>query len=204
MDFHCNIFFIYYYIMKTIELALEPVHGYLISINRNNVNDWYEIEIGLPNTWVFDENKKIGCEVLEEYETGKIIKITPKVEGVVIDDLISFVEIIILTNLKISEKEKEFKVEMEEMKVLLEKKASKYLEELDVLKEKSFQNENKEFVKSLEKPKTKRKPRITKAKPLVETQEKQKNNDLLELDGQVTTSTSRKATTTVTEKTSKN
>ena len=94
--------------MKTVELALQPVDGYLVSIKRNTVNGWYELEVGLPVKWVFDENNEIKCEVLNKNDVGVLVKISPQNSNIVIDDLIQFVEVIIDTNQKIAEKEKEF------------------------------------------------------------------------------------------------
>lgn len=179
--------------MKTIETILKPTNGYIISFTRNTDKGWWEIEVGLPISWVYDGNDKIGCEVLRENEVGKVIKLTPKISTIVIDDLIDFVEIIILTNQNIAIREEEFKAEMEDMKVILEKRASKHFEELDILREKSFQNRNKEFAQSLEKSKKPRKPRTSKPKPATdiptETPVVMKKDELLEIDGKVTTIT---------------
>jgi len=148
--------------MKTIEEALNSTDGYINSFVRNTEKGWWELEIGLPKTWVFDENEKIGCEITFENELGKLIKIFPKKNGIVIDDLVSFVEIIIITNQKIAEKEKQFTDKMQEMKSILEMEAKNFYAELDELKENSFKNLNATFAKSLDKPKTPRKPRISK------------------------------------------
>lgn len=148
--------------MKTLELALESTNGHINSITRNTAEGWWELEIGLPNGWVFDENNKIGCEIVFENEVGKLIRVFPKKKDIVVDDLIAFVEIIILTNEKIAEKEKQFKNKMQEMKGLLEKEAKSFYQELDELKENSFKNLNNAFAKDLEKPKTPRKPRTPK------------------------------------------
>lgn len=142
--------------MKRIEAALKPIDGYLISIARDTVNGWYEIEIGLPPTWVFDGNKKIGCEVLIDSDEGKLIKITPKNNNIVIDDLVDFVGVIIIANQKIVEKEKQFTDTMEEMKKELEEKAKDYFQEIEEITEESFKKVNKEFVESLEGIKPKR------------------------------------------------
>lgn len=142
--------------MKEIDLALQPISGYLISIKRNTVDGWYELEIGLPKTWVFDENNKISCEVLNESDSGKLIKISPRKSDVLIDDLISFVEIIIKTNQQIAEKELEFSEIMQEMKGVLEDKAKKFYKELDELKESSFKIAGDKFVDALEDEKPKR------------------------------------------------
>ena len=142
--------------MKIIEEALNPIDGYLISIARDTVKGWYEIEIGLPATWVFDENKKIGCEVLIDSDEGKLIKVFPKNHDIVIDDLVGFVEIIIHTNQKIAEKEKEFTDKMEVMKGLLEKEVKQFYTELDELKEVSFKKVGENFVESLRETKAKR------------------------------------------------
>ena len=147
--------------MKEVELALEPTNGYINSFTRNTVEGWWELEAGLPANWVYDENSKIGCKIIFENEVGKLVKIFPKKQNVVIDDLINYVEIIIETNKKISEKEKEFTDKMQGMKNLLEEEAKKFYQELEELKEHSFKKKNDDFDKSLEKAETK-KPQITR------------------------------------------
>jgi uncharacterized protein with von Willebrand factor type A (vWA) domain len=173
--------------MKTIELALQPVEGYLISITRNLMDGWYEIEIGIPNNWVFDENNEIKCEILAEDNKYKAIKISPKNRNIVIDDLIAFFEIIINTNKKIAEKEEEFKLQMEEMKKGLEKKASAFFKELDELKENSFKKINDNFVKNIHKDNDDEKKSKKTRQPKVisstgETSTTKTTTELLEID----------------------
>jgi len=168
--------------MKAIESALEPITGYLISISRNTVNGWYEMEVGIPKGWVFNENKEIKCEVISEPEGGKIIKISPKNSKTVIDDLVLFVEIIIETNAKIAEKEKEFTNKMEEMKGVLEKEAKKFYEELDELKENSFKNLNANFEKSMRGEDTEEKKRHRRTKAEIEA-ERLANSTTTSTDG---------------------
>jgi hypothetical protein len=160
--------------MKPIELTLQPITGYLISISRDTVYGWYELEIGIPNKWEFGENNDIKCEVLNKTDAGKLIKISPKNNYIVIDDLITFVEIIIETNRKIAEKEKQFTDKMEEMKSELETKAKNFYKELDELKENSFKNLNNNFVNNLytereKKPKKSRQPKETSNIPKIVT-----------------------------------
>jgi hypothetical protein len=143
--------------MKVIEAALQPTDGYITSFIRNTVEGWWELEIGLPKTWIFNDNDEIKCEVLTENEVGKLIKISPKNPNVVIDDLVLFVEIVIETNEKIAKKEQEFGGEMAEMKKMLEEKAKKFYEELDELKENSFKKNSEEFVKTLQSQKEEKK-----------------------------------------------
>jgi len=155
--------------MKTIEALLEPITGYLISITRNTVEGWYEMELGIPKGWVFNENKEIKCEVLNENETGKLIKISPKNIDIVIDDLVAFVGVIMETNKKIADKEKEFTERMTAMRDNLEKEVKIYYEELDKLKENSFKNLNDNFEKSIHPDNEKEKRhRRTKAEMEVE------------------------------------
>jgi hypothetical protein len=149
--------------MKTIELALESTNGYINSFTRNTVEGWWELEVGLPKTWVFDENDEITYEILQQNDVGKLIKVSPKNQDIVIDDLITFVEIIIDTNKKIAEKEKQFTDRMQEMKGVLEKEAKKFYEELDELKVNSFRNLNDNFVKAL-RPEGEKKPRKPRTK----------------------------------------
>lgn len=170
--------------MKTIEAALEPVTGFLLSIKRNPMNGWYEIEIGLPNSWVFDENNEIKCEIISKSDAGKLVKIVPKNDKIVIDDLITFVEIIIETNKKIAEKEKEFTDRMEQMKGMLESEAKKFYEELDELKSNSFKKHNDNFVKELQNgdgEKKQRRGRTPKEITVVETVKQEESKE--ESDG---------------------
>lgn len=179
--------------MKPVESVLKSTDGFINSFTRNTLKGWWELEIGIPVKWVFDENSKIGCEVIFENDLGKLIKIFPKENKVVVDDLIEFVEIIIKTNEVIAEKEKEFKESMNEMKEELEKKAKIYYKELDELRENSFKKNNESFTKTLNidskkvtpkastsKPKTVRKPRIPKkttAKTITEETEVIESNN---------------------------
>ena len=149
--------------MKIIEEALQPITGFLISITRNTVEGWYEIEIGLPSTWVFDGNDEISCEVLKQSDAGKLIKIAPKTLNIELDDLVDFVSIIIQTNERIAEKEKQFTAEMDAMKSVLENKARDYFKDLDELKINSFKNLNDNFVKNL-RSEDEKKPRKPRAK----------------------------------------
>jgi len=150
--------------MKTVELALQPVDGYLVSIKRNTVNGWYELEVGLPVKWVFDENNEIKCEVLNKNDVGVLVKISPQNSNIVIDDLIQFVEVIIDTNQKIAEKEKEFTDKMEQMKGMLESEARKFYEELDELRNNSFKQHSDNFVKNLHPDSDKKETKSRKSK----------------------------------------
>ena len=162
--------------MESIHKELESTDGYITSFTRNTVKGWWELEVGLPASWVFDENSKIGCEVIMENDIGKLIKVSPKKNNVYIDDLITFVEVIIKTNEKIAEKEKQFTDKMQEMKSVLEKEYKQFYQELDELKENSFKKNNENFDKNLDKSKTTapRKPRaprtpktpVTEKKPI--------------------------------------
>ncbi len=136
--------------MKTIEAILEPITGYLISIVRNTQEGWYEMEIGIHKGWVINDNASISCEVINESDNGKLIRIAPKDDSVAIDDLVDFVLIIIDTNRKIAEKEEEFTNKMVEMKKNLEEQAKKFYEELDALKDNSFKNIGENFTKNLQ------------------------------------------------------
>jgi len=150
--------------MKPIQAALAPTDGYIKSFSRNTVEGWWEVEIGLPINWVYDENVKIGCEIVFENEVGKLVKVYPKKIDVVLDDLIAFVEIIIATNERIAEKEKQFTDKMQEMKGILEDEAKKFYQELDELKENSFKKNNANFAKTLETKSKRGRPKGSKTK----------------------------------------
>lgn len=128
--------------MKSIEESLKPLEGYLISINRNAVDGWYELEIGLPKGWIYKSNDLVECEEIQKTDKGVLLKITPKNENVIVDDLISFVALIMETNSNIAKKEEEFSSIMEKVKKDLENQAKAYYEELDKMREESFKNFN--------------------------------------------------------------
>jgi hypothetical protein len=142
--------------MNIIENALEPTNGYVFMMKRNTIEGWWELEVGIPNNWVFSENKDINCEILNESNGGKLILVSPKNHNICIDDLYYFVELIILTNEKIAKKEKEFTDKMNEMKNVLEKEAKNFYAELDILKENSFNDLKKNKVIEKKKVRTKK------------------------------------------------
>lgn len=148
--------------MKEVESILEPISSNFISLTRNPMKGWFELEIGIPNTWVFDANKEIDVEIVNETEVGKVIKIVPKNGNVVVDDVILFARIIISTNRKIAEKEQDLKNQLEEMKRGMEKKAGSFFKELDELKENAFKKLNDNFVDELTGKKRLRKKRTPK------------------------------------------
>jgi hypothetical protein len=117
---------------------LKPLEGYLISIEIDTINGWYELKIGIPKNWVYKENSNFKIEEVLKSEDGIILKVTPKNNDVVIDDLIDFVLLIIDTNFKIVEKEKEFESKINEIKKQLEDQAKSFYKDIDEMKEKSF------------------------------------------------------------------
>ena len=127
--------------MKEVESILEPISSNFVSLTRNPMKGWFELEIGIPNTWVFDANKEIDVETVNETEVGKVIKIIPKNGNVVVDDVILFARII---------------------KRGMEKKAGSFFKELDELKENAFKKLNDNFVNELNGPKRPRKKRTLK------------------------------------------
>jgi hypothetical protein len=127
--------------MKAIQEVLKGIDGLLLSITRNTVEGYYELEIGIPNTWVYDETSEIGCEVtMDAGEGGKLIKVYPKKNDVVIDDLIDFVTLVKNTNKIIAEKEKKFEEKFQKVKEDLENEAKRFYEELEEMKKISFKN----------------------------------------------------------------
>lgn len=164
--------------MKDIENKLSLLEGYLLSIKRNTINGWYELEIGLPKNWIYKSNKIVKCDTIKKTEAGNLIKISPIKNNVYIDDLISFVELIIETNSKIAEKEKQFTSQMDQVKKDLENKAKEFYKELDELREKSFDKFNSETKKNTTNPtantttkKSKGRPKGSKNKPKVDNNE---------------------------------
>lgn len=125
--------------MRALEKALKKLEGKLLSIKRNTMTGNYELEVGLPKTWVYKSNDSVETEVIIESEDGVLLLVRPIEEsGAVIDDLIDFVNVIITTNERIARKEEEFNKKMEEAKKLLEDQVAEFYEELEGLKEESF------------------------------------------------------------------
>ena len=123
---------------RIIEDKLEPLDGYLAKIIRDTVNGWYTLEVGLPKDWVYKQTNAIACDEVVKSKDGVLLKIYPKNNDIIIDDLIEFVRLIISTNEKIAQKEEEFKESINSIKKDLEERAKKFYEELDKMKEISF------------------------------------------------------------------
>ena len=130
--------------METIESKLKGVSGYLMSVYRNSKDGWYEIEIGLPIKWVIKETSEINCEVIQETDKGKILKISPKPNsGVIVDDLIDFLSYVVETNKRVSDKEDQLKEIIATEKKAIEDKLKTYLDELENIKVSSFDDYKK-------------------------------------------------------------
>ncbi len=125
-----------------VEDTLASVEGYLLSINRDTENGWYELEVGIPSSWVFRGSKTIDCTNIVANDEFKMVKVSPFENGVriPIDELIEFVSTIVATNLEIEAKENGFNQMLEQEKLALQEKAKAYYNELEALKEKSFTN----------------------------------------------------------------
>jgi hypothetical protein len=125
--------------MSSFTEILEPLTGYLISINRDTKKGCYVFKIGLPAGWFYKETDDIACEVIEEVKNeGSIINISPKNDDINPDDIIEYIRKIIEVNESVSEREDKFKSEMEEFKSSFEERIKKFYNDLDEYKEKSF------------------------------------------------------------------
>jgi hypothetical protein len=152
-----------------IEEKLNAIEGYLLSIKRDTLNGWYELEIGLPKDWIYKGNDVINCEEITKSDKGVLLKVSPKELGIKIDDLITFVELIIDTNSQIVAKEREFTDKMEEVKKKLAEQAEVFYHELDDLREKSFGNFDASDIEAKESTTTQKRgrgrPKGSKNKP---------------------------------------
>lgn len=124
--------------MAIVEETLKPLDGYLFAIKRDTVNGWYYLEVGLPKSWIYRGNDIIDCVKLNEWNAGNLIKVTPKVEGITLDDLIKFTQLILDTNAKILEKVHEFEEKIKQVKESLNADKIGFNKELDDLREQSF------------------------------------------------------------------
>ena len=127
--------------MKTIDKILKEkgVDGYILTINRNPEFGYYELEVGIPKTWVYQKTDIIDFEVIAETEKNILLHIFPSQQDVVvIDDLIEFVSLIISTNEKILRMQQEFDDEMKKVKEVLENQAKEFYKKLEMVKDSSF------------------------------------------------------------------
>jgi hypothetical protein len=127
--------------MSTIEDKLKDVEGYLASIKRNPDDAAYEIEVGIPKSWVYKENDDFAIKVIQETDLGSLILISGKHDKIILDNLISFVAKIIETNEKLRLMEEEFEKQMKEAKENLEKQLIGFQEKLEKVKSQSFIDE---------------------------------------------------------------
>lgn len=142
---------------KTLHKVLEKLDGYLISIERNVENSYYELKAGFRKDWVYKSTDDVECNVDVQSDNGSIVTISGKHDDVIIDDLIEFVIKVIDTNKKITEKQEQFDKLLEERKKALEEEILKFQQEMDEFTKNSF-------VESDEKEKTDGKESIQKEK----------------------------------------
>lgn len=147
---------------KVLDEALTKLDGYLISITRNTETSQYEIQVGIPKDWIYEENDMIGFDVDLENELGSVIKVYGKTTDIVIDDLIHYVNVIIDTNKRIAEMQEEFERKLEEEKEAIVKKVSDFQNQINQMKQQSFSAEKEE--KEEKKKITRNKKTTTKKK----------------------------------------
>lgn len=129
--------------MGLIQNKLKSVGTYLMSITRNSSEGWYEIEIGLPFSWVIKETNKISCEIVESNDKFKIVCVSPKKDSdIVVDDLIDFLSHVVETNQRVEDKKNELATFLEAEKAALEEKMKKYYDELETIRQSSFSELN--------------------------------------------------------------
>lgn len=124
--------------MGTVQKKLETLDGYLIRIERNPEIGAYYIVVGIEDGWVYRDTDKIICEEIGSGDGGKLVKISPIDDSIILDDLFLFFEKIIEINIKIIERRKEYEMEMKKMEeMIIEKEATLY-DEINQLKDISF------------------------------------------------------------------
>ena len=145
--------------MKPLEKALRKIEGYLITIKRNTVEGRYELEVGIPKNWAYKSTDKVECEVVQSTKQGDLVKVFALEDDVVVDDLIEFVNIIIDTNKKIAQMQKELDDQLEKQAKQMEEYAKGFLEKIEEMKESSFveMEEKQEELIGEKKPKSLRK-----------------------------------------------
>lgn len=126
-----------------IQEALKLSEGYVISFQRNTTKGYYELKVGLPKEWIYDDNEEVKCTILNETDSGKILLIEPQKEDIVIDHLIIFLNKLINVNNRIAERKKEIEKQIENHKAAFEKQVEILYEELNNQKISSLWDEEK-------------------------------------------------------------
>ena len=137
--------------MKSLQKALNKVEGYLMSMERDAVKGQYELKVGIPKNWAYKANDKIDCETLQETKQGDLVRVFAIDDDVVVDDLIEFVNIIIETNKKIADMQKELDEQLEKQAKQMEEYAVQFMSKIEEVKESSFE-EMEEKQKSVGEP----------------------------------------------------
>jgi len=126
--------------MGTIKKILDKLEGKLLSIERNTEQGKYELTIGIPTSWVYKSTDYVAVEEIAKNNDGVLLRVFSNDDAVYVDDLVEFVKVIIDTNEKIAQKEDEYNKFMEKRKKELQDEFSKYENELDELRERSFKS----------------------------------------------------------------
>jgi len=66
---------------KPIDELLTPLHGYLLSIERDVENSSYKISMGIPFSWSYKDTNVIECEVVATSDKGTLLSIFGKNES---------------------------------------------------------------------------------------------------------------------------
>ena len=139
--------------VNVLDESLKKIDGYLLSIERNTETSRYEIKVGIPKDWIYQENDRINFDILVESEIGTIIVLFGVTDDVVVDDLIEYVNIVISTNKRIVEMQEDFERKLEEAKEELVKEVSDFEDKIEEVKKQSFSSDDEQ--KETEKKKVK-------------------------------------------------
>ena len=146
---------------KPVSEKLKPIDGYVLRIERNTENGYYEVVVGIPINWEYITSKTIMSDLLNETENGKIYKVYSKDEDIVIDDLFDYISEIVKSNEQIEQIQRELEDE-------LANKRKKLEAELAMIYE-TFENKKNELLGKLKTENQEAKP-VRKAKK-IKTQE---------------------------------
>ena len=135
---------------KKFQKQINKFDDYIYSFDKNLSSGHWNATIGIPISWEIRENNMIGYEVLGESDVGKKIKIVPKKENVVFDDIVLFITVLVETNKEIAKKESEFKEEIEKAKNDVKKRIEEFYKKLEEDKKDVFNNLLNNFKKEFD------------------------------------------------------
>lgn len=121
--------------MKFKEL-FQDVEDWFWKLEFNPETQSYELYLGIPNDWVYNQNtEEIKIELIHQLEDNSIIKIYYTDGDFTVDDVLDTAKLLISKNKELEKRKEAHREEMERLKNLLIEKEKNFLEYIDTVKD---------------------------------------------------------------------